>query len=572
MLVELHIQNVALIESLTLSFASGLTVFTGETGAGKSLLIDAVQAVLGGRVSADLIRTGSHRAIVEAVFDVTDVPAARALLAEWDLADDSEPLLVMTRELSRQGRHTARINRRPVSAGALRELSACLVDLCGQHEHQSLLQAAAPRELLDEFGGQAVVTARDAYTSVWQQLQHVRERLAAVHDGPDQLRQLDLLRFQRDEIDQARLQPGEDTALAEERELLLSSERRRQLAQTAYTALYDGTDAAPAATDVAGTALAAIDELSALDPAVAETAAAVRLAIDELQQAGRVLRTYAEAVESEPERLDEVLTRLDLLAGLRRKYGDSIESILAFRDEVAATLHELEHAEERRAELIAEEQRLLAQLTGLAAALSNARRAAADALSDAATGVIRRLGMPNASISFAVEPAEPGPSGADDVQLLFSANPGEPPRPVARVASGGELSRLTLALRTVTADVESVPTLIFDEVDGGISGQAAQAVAEEMAALAGNRQVFAVSHLVQMAAMADQHLHISKAVTDGRTFTEVRLLGAAEERAEELARLVGGSAVTNVTRQHAMELLTTSAERKRQLRRATKVS
>lgn len=572
MLVELHIQNIALIESLTVSFGPGLTVFTGETGAGKSLLIDAVQAVLGGRVSADLIRTGCDRALVEAVFDVTDVPAAQALLAEWDLLDDDEYLLIMTRELSRHGRHTARINRRPVSAGALRELAARLIDLCGQHEHQSLLQAAAPRELLDQFGGEALLTLRAAYADVWQQLQDVRERLALLQGGPDQWRQLDLLRYQRDEIDQARLQPGEDAALAEQRELLLSAERRRQLAQSAYAALYDGTDSAPAATDLAGVALAAVEELAALDPALTETATAVRLCIDELQRAGRSLRTYAESVDSDPARLDAVLSRLDLLAGLRRKYGDSIESILAFRDEVARTLDELEHAEERRAELEHEQERLLAQLQATGAALSKARREAASTLSAAATNVVRRLGMPNAGIVFEIEAVEPGPSGADHVQLMFSANPGEPPRPVARVASGGELSRLTLALRTVTAGVESVPTLIFDEVDGGISGQAAQAVAEEMAALAGSRQVFAVSHLVQMAAIADQHLHISKAVVDGRTRTEVHMLGTAEERAEELARLVGGSTVTNVTRQHALELLTTSAERKRQLRHPAKVS
>lgn len=571
MLVELHIQNIALIESLTLSFEPGLTVFTGETGAGKSLLIDAVQAVLGGRVRTELIRTGADRAVVEAVFDISDVPAAAALLAEWDLAAD-EPTLVITRELSRNGRHTARVNRRTVSAGALRELTASLVDLCGQHEHQSLLQADAPRQLLDAFGGQAVLSLREKYAAVWSERQMVRQRLAALQGGQDYFRQLDLLRFQRDEIDAARLKPGEDEELVQQRELLMSGERRRQLALTAYGALYDGTDARPAAADLAGQAAAALAELAMLDPDLEPTLTAVRLAIDELQAAGRQLRTYAETVESDPEQLEAVLSRLDLLANLRRKYGDSIDSILAFRDKVASELEELETIEEHRAEWLARAEALDAELETAAAALSEARQAVAAELGTKATAAVRRLGMPNASISFAVTPSEPGPAGADDVQLLFSANPGEPPRPVAKVASGGELSRLTLALRTVTAGTGTVPTLIFDEVDGGISGQAAQAVAEEMAALAVNRQVFAVTHLVQMAAMADHHLHISKEVVAGRTYTAVAPLDTINGRAEELARLVGGSEVTAVTRQHALELLTTSAERKRRLREQAEVS
>lgn len=572
MLVELHIQNIALIESLTLSFGPGLTVFTGETGAGKSLLIDAVQAVLGGRVLSDLIRTGSDRAVVEAVFDITNVPAAAALLAEWDLAEDGEPTVIVTRELSRHGRHAARVNRRPVSASALRELTAHLVDLCGQHEHQSLLQADAPRQLLDSYGGEPVLSARRAYATVWDELQAVRQRLAALQGGADHLRQLDLLRFQCDEIDAAQLRPGEDAELAQQRELLQSGERRRQLALQAYTALYDGSDTAPAAADLAGEALAALEELAALDDGLAETVGSVRLAIDELQAAGRQLRTYAETIDSDPEQLEAVLSRLDVIANLRRKYGDSIESVLAYREQAAAELADIENAEERRAELTARIEMLTAELTAKAAVLTAARQRVAQTLGTSATDVVRRLGMPNAQITFAVEPAAPGPTGADDVQLLFSANPGEPPRPVARVASGGELSRLTLALRTVTAGAGSVGTLIFDEVDGGISGQAAQAVAEEMAALAADRQVFAVTHLVQMAAMADQHLHIAKAVADGRTFTEVLSLDTAEQRADELARLVGGSSVTAVTRQHAMELLTTSAERKQVLRQQAKVS
>jgi DNA repair protein RecN (Recombination protein N) len=552
MLREIRVRNFAVIDAVTAVFGPGLNVLTGETGAGKSMLIDAILLIRGARAQTDVIRTDATTATVEAVFDVEPRGPAAEVLDDAGLALDHGQLVVR-RELAHSGRHRAFVNDSPVTVGLLERLGDHLVEIHGQHEHQRLLEAARQLELLDRFGeadelrdrvGELFAKHRAAKTEVERARAAERERA----------QREDLLRFQLSELDAARLRPGEEEELrAERRRLQHAGRLAAGLAETGGLLSEDEGSA----TSRLHRAARVLRELSRIDPAFATPADAVDGAGALLEDALAAIRSLRENVTVAPGRLESIDERLDVLVRLRRKYGDTESTMLAFRDGAAAELERLG----RHEEILAEQERMLgelhAELTEAAVVLSDRRRVAAARLAGEAERELRQLGMDRARFAIAVEQTpltDVGPRGLDRVELRLSANPGEEVRPLARVASGGELSRTMLALKAVLARADRVPTMIFDEVDSGIGGRVAAVVAQKLARAAEGRQVLCVTHLAPIAARAEHHVRVSKAVRAGRTRVSAEVL-EGEARVEEVARMVAGERITDTARGHARELL-----------------
>src|SRR5881628_2049310 len=528
MLRELRIRNFAVIESVAVEFRPGLNVLTGETGAGKSMLIDAILLVLGARAQTDVIRSDADAATVEAVFDVEPRGPVAVTLEEAGLALD-DGVLVARRELSRSGRHRAFVNDAAVTVALLERLGDHLVEVHGQHEHQRLLEPARQLELLDRFADTEELRERVAgLVATFRAARAEAERMRAAER--DRAQREDLLRFQLSELDGARLRPGEEEELRQERRRLQHADK--------LTAGFAEV-AAP---------------VEPLDAAQAQ--------LEEVLAAVRVLR---ESVLAEPGRLEAIDERLDVLTRLKRKYGDTEEAMLKFRDEVAAEFDRFARHEEI---LAAEERRLgelQAELGQAAAELSERRRAATESLGPAVERELRALGMERSRFRIELERAERedvSPRGLERVEFRLSTNPGEEVRPLARVASGGELSRTMLGLTTVLAKADRVPTMVFDEVDAGIGGRVAAVVAQKLAAVAAGRQVLCVTHLAPIAARADHHVRVSKSLRAGRSRVAVEGL-AGDARVEEIARMLAGERVTDTARGHARELLGASGPRER---------
>ena len=550
MLRELRIRNFAIVENVTVPFVPGFNVLTGETGAGKSILVDAILLLRGARAQTDLIRGDAETASVEAVFAASD--SAVAVLDDAGLrAEDDQ--IVIRRELSHTGRHRAFVNDAVVTIGLLERLGDALVQVHGQHEHQRLLEPARQLELLDGFADAEPL--RDRFASVLAKLREaeadVERRRGA---GRDRAQREDLLRFQVSELDAARLRPGEEEELRTERRRLQHAERFAAGLHEVGTLLQD--DAASAATRLAqaGRVLSDLGRLDAALAAPLETLETARVQVDETLASVRALR---DAIVFEPGRLEAIDDRLDALVRLKRKYGDNEAAMLAFRAEAAAELECLQ----RHEELLAEDERRLADLRAevdtAAHALVAARRDAATRLSPAVQRELRQLGMERAVFDVAMmELAREdwGPRGADRVEFRFTANPGEPARPLARIASGGELARTMLALQVVVADYECAPTMVFDEVDAGIGGHAAAMVGEKLGAVGVGRQVLCVTHLAPIAALAHQHVRVAKRVRGGRTRASAEVVGG-DERVGEIARMLGGRASATAALEHARALL-----------------
>jgi len=551
MLRELRLKNFAVVESVAVSFAPGLNVLTGETGAGKSILVDAIVLVRGARAQSDVIRTDAETATVEAVFAVDGGGAAGSVLEEAGLAADDNGEIVVRRELVRSGRHRAFVNDSPVTVGLLERLGDVLVEVHGQHEHQRLLEPARQLELLDRFADAEDACARvGALHAKHRAAREEAERTRSA--ARDRAQREDLLRFQVGELNAARLQIGEEDALRTELKRLQHAERFTSgLAEAA--ALLD--DAPQSASERLGRTARILQELGRLDPALAAPGEPLEAARVQIEEALGAIRRLRDGIVAEPGRLDAIHERLDALARLKRKYGDGEEAMLRFRDEAA---HELERIE-RHDEVVAQQERVLteleAELSAAATALSERRRAAAARLASQVERTLRALGMERAVFEVGLDRAsEVGQRGADRVELRLSTNPGEDVKALARVASGGELSRTMLALTSVLARADRVPTLIFDEVDAGIGGRVASVVGQTLAAAAQGRQVLCVTHLAPIAALAQHHLRVSKSVRAGRTKAAVTALAAAE-RVEEIARMLGGASVTAAAREHARDLL-----------------
>jgi len=553
MLQELSISNFAIIDQLRLSFSSGMNVFTGETGAGKSIIIDAVSALLGARLSGEtVIRAGADRAVVEGIFALSPEEAAliKPTLAELGL-DEGDDELILSRELNRSGRNVCRVNGRAVTVAVLEEIGQRLIDIHGQGEHLSLLRVREHLGYLDRYAGLAEERARLAETV--GELRRVRQALQeCLRDERELARRMDLLQFQVGEIEAARLDPAEEEQLLQQRTLLANAERLLELANSSYALLNGGEQQRRAVLDLLGTALHDLTQLEKLDPTAAPHRQAVEDALYQLEDVARALRVYRDGIEYNPARLEQVEERLSLIQGLKRKYGDTVAEVLRFGEKARAELEAISHNEERVAELRVQEEALLRRAGEQAARLSAARREAAARLERAVEEQLAELKMEGARFVVAMERTEDpaGPeidgrrwaldaSGVDRVEFLIAPNPGEPPKPLAKIASGGEASRLMLALKSVLSQADSVPTLIFDEIDAGISGRVGTLVGRKLWNLARDHQVLCVTHLPQIASLADCHMSVSKRVVDERSVTQVRPLDESE-RVQELANLLGG--------------------------------
>ena len=552
MLVSLQVRNFAIIDQAEVEFAPGMTVLTGETGAGKSILVDALGLVLGERGGTGLVRSGADRAEFTAEFDLQSLPDARQWLGQQMLDLDEE--CILRRVISADGRSRAFINGITVPLQSLKTLGEMLLDIHGQHLHQSLGRRDVQRNLLDYFGGlndvRAVTeTAFDEWRAVAAQIADLQAADA------DRASRLDLLQFQIAELDALALAADEIADLSQERQKLQNGGRLADSVTGALQRLYDG-DPVNAQSLIADAAQS-IEQMSEIDPALKPIASLLQEANIQVTEAQDMLRHYGDALDMDPARQNWVEERLDAIYVIARKHRVEPDELVAQHRTLKQQLDDLEHAEERSAELIDKEVELAAGFRDLAAKLSAGRNKASQSFSSAVTDAMANLGMPGGIFEARVasrDQHDPRPWGVDEIEFLTSANPGQPPMPLSKVASGGELSRMSLAIQVIASDGSAIPTMIFDEIDSGVGGGVAEMVGLKLRDLGESRQVFCVTHLPQVASLADHHFRIIK-ISDGKsTKTAVTHLGD-DERVEELARMLGGVEITARTRDHAAEML-----------------
>ncbi|MBI2941332.1 MAG: DNA repair protein RecN [Chloroflexi bacterium] len=585
MLLQLTIDNFAIIDHLDLTLGAGLNILTGETGAGKSIIIDAVGALLGGRVGPEAIRAGARQAHVEGIFVPPEGSEVAHLLAEHELAAE-EDTVILSRDVNATGRSIARVNGRAVPQSVLQQIGHTLVDVHGQSEHLSVLRESTHIDFLDGYAG--LLPKREAFAAAAAEFRSVRREIdSLLRDERELARRMDLLRYQVDEIRAAGLRPDEEDELRQERNLLVNAERLAAGADAAYHALHGSEGAS--VLDLLGEVGAQIDEIVRIDPSLESSRRTIVTATDELLDVARTLRAYRENVEFDPERLAAVDERLELIRNRKRKYGSSIAEVIAFGESAARELEEIGHREERVDDLRRREAELRGRAVEMADELSAARTAAATELARAVEAELADLNMPRARFAAEIRrspiqeprvqeshaqelhaqdlraaglPLADGQTyafevtGVDRVQFLIAANPGEPLKSLARIASGGETSRLLLALKTILARGDRTPVQIFDEIDVGIGGRSGRIVGQKLALLARERQVICVTHLPQIACFGDAHFHILKQTDGERTTARVQSLDDAR-RIEELAVMLGGQG-SERARENARELVETA--------------
>jgi DNA repair protein RecN (Recombination protein N) len=543
MLRELRIKNLAIIDDLRVTFESGFNVLTGETGAGKSIIVDALSVVLGSKVQPDFIRSGEKEAVVQAYVDVeaiSDIP---------DLGIDFSEGLILRRSLYATGRSRAYINDTMVSQQVLSEVGRSLVDIHGQHEHQSLFSNEKQRLFIDAFG--KLHKDRERVASSFRELQErLQEEAELSRQVQERAKRIDFLTFQIQEIDAASLTPGEKESLERERTILANLYRLRELAESAYSMIYGSDDSCE---EKLSSILSKIREMSSLDQGASEVLTMLESVYPVVQDAAISLRAYRDKYDTDPVKLNTVEERLDVIRKLERKYGEGIASIIAYGNEARQELEGLEKID-TMLETVKEQARGLEEtLSRTAAALSEGRRKTASVIEKLVMKELTHLGLNNAQFAIDLARSDISSHGIDHVEFLFSANPGEPVKPLAKIASGGELSRIMLALKTILADFDKVPVLIFDEVDAGIGGRTAHEVGRKLNAVSKKHQVLCATHLPQIASLADSHLKIEKIQGKERVHVEVRVL-SGDERLHEIARMLSGK-VTEVSLTHARELL-----------------
>ncbi len=549
MLSSLQIENVAVIQKAEVHFEPGLNVLTGETGAGKSILIDSINAILGNRTSKDLVRTGAAKAVIRAAFE--QVPPAVLDKLEQSGYERSEALL-LSREITAEGKSSCRINGMPATAAILRELCGGLININGQHDSVGLLNPAHHLGILDDYAQNRTVFQE--YYTLYRELVRVKRELdALITDEAEKQRKIDLLQYQVQEIEDAGLTAGEEQTLENRRKVLSNASAIRDRLAQSY-ALLSGSDDAAGAVDLLGEASNAVDAAAQLDPAL--TAAAGQL-LDLYYNAKDVaadLIGRLDAYDTNDAELDEVEQRLDLLYRLKRKYGSTVEDVIAFGQKAREELDSIQHSQQRHDALQAEKLRLYAKAREKAEVLTQTRLKAFEELNTRISGTLDFLNMPGVRMTLRHTRGPLASHGQDSVEFYISTNPGEAPKPLAKIASGGELSRITLAIKNAMADKDAVPTVIYDEIDSGVSGKAAGRIGEVLRQSAQGHQILCITHTAQIAALADCHLLIQKNVSNERTYTEIHPLDE-NGRVEALARLISGDHVTELSRANAREML-----------------
>ena len=547
MLTSLKIENVAIIESAAIEFGCGLNVLTGETGAGKSIVIDSINAILGERTSRDIIRTGAQSAKVYAVFE--DVNAKVREFLDENGIDCEDGVLIINRTLSREGKNICRLNGAPVTVSMLREIGGELIDIHGQHDNQSLLSPEKHCGFVDSFAGNADIIAD--YREKYGRLCEIRSKLKKLtSDESSKSQRIDFLTYQIDELEKAEISIGERDELKARKALFDNSQKVIESLSVAYEALKaDG-----AGIDMIAAAESEISDASAYMETLSEASEKITDIRYELEDIAETVRDAMSEVDFDSFELEDIAERLDLLYRLSKKYGDTEEKMLEYLENAKAELDNIAFSEEKVKELQAQENAALAETSAAAERLTESRKAAGESLSNAICSELEFLDMPN--VRFVVKCGDVGltENGKDEIEFLISANVGEDPKPLAKIASGGELSRIMLAIKNVLAETDGVDTMIFDEIDTGVSGRAAQKIAMKLRSASKGRQVICVTHLAQIAAQGDVHLYISKSVSDGKTYTNIKSL-IEEERVAEIARIMGGMEITKLQLESAREML-----------------
>ena len=555
MLEHLHIKNVALIKESEISFGEGLNILTGETGAGKSMVIDSLQFALGGRAGKDFLRHGEKQASVEALFAVQSA-SLQEKLEENGVEPEEDGSVLITRTLSETGKSVCRVNGTTVTVSMLKEIAEDLIDIYGQHEHQSLLNPSKHIRLLDRFCGAGFGDAMEEYKASFQALKEIDKQLdALMGDESRREQRMDILSFQKDEIEGAALKAGEEEELLEQKKRLGSMEKLMRLTGESISLLYDGSDRMPSACDQLGDALAKLQEAAEIDNTLTSFADALADAYAAVEDTARELKREADKQENDPATLEEIEERLQVIYKLKRKYGGTVEAVLAFYDKVAEELDFLANSNEKVTELLNAKEKEQAKLKAYAETLTARRKDTAEQVAEQIETALRDMEMKDARFHIQIdEKADWTADGKDKVEFLISANAGENLKPLAKIASGGEMSRVMLALKTVLVDADDIGTFIFDEIDTGVSGRTARKVGEKMRFLGGKRQILCITHLPQIAAMADSHFLIEKESNGAETTTKVTPL-TEEGSVGEVARLMGGSDVTENTLAAARELI-----------------
>lgn len=549
MLSSLQIENVAVIQKAEVHFEPGLNVLTGETGAGKSILIDSINAILGNRTSKDLVRTGAAKAVIRAAFE--QVPSAVLDKLEQSGYERSEALL-LSREITAEGKSSCRINGMPATAAVLRDLCGGLININGQHDSVGLLNPAHHLGILDDYAQNRTVF-QDYYTLYRKLVQVKRELDALITDEAEKQRKIDLLQYQVQEIEDAGLTAGEEQTLENRRKVLSNASAIRDRLAQSY-ALLSGSDDAAGAVDLLGEASNAVDAAAQLDPALSAAAGQLLDLYYNAKDVAADLIGRLDAYDTNDAELDEVEQRLDLLYRLKRKYGSTVEDVIAFGQKAREELDNIQHSQQRYDTLQAEKMRLYAKAREKAEVLTQTRLKAFEELNTRISGTLDFLNMPGVRMTLRHTRGPLASHGQDSVEFYISTNPGEAPKPLAKIASGGELSRITLAIKNAMADKDAVPTVIYDEIDSGVSGKAAGRIGEVLRQSAQGHQILCITHTAQIAALADCHLLIQKNVSNERTYTEIHPLDE-NGRVEALARLISGDHVTELSRANAREML-----------------
>ena len=564
MLLDLKVKNFALIEKLEINFKKGLNVLTGETGAGKSIIIGALEMLLGGRASREVIRNGKEKAYIEAVYEPEKLDLINNKLEEYGIEPD-EDILLLSREIKRTGRNRSRINGQLATLSMVSNVSSYLVDIHGQHEHQSLLDVKLHLDFLDDFIGEKIISLKEKVTNKYNEIKNINKKLQEMEiDEGEKARELDLLEFQINEIENANLKTGEFKKLEKKYKKLSNAEDIFATTGMIYNDINGDDFNNNGILDKIGHFMTELDSLKEYDDKLDSFHSQMENIYYTLQDLGYEIREYNENLDFDKKRLKEIEDRLDTINNLKKKYGETIEEILEYNQKMKKRRNELVSQEDLIKELKEKRKNIKAEYYNKAEELSKIRKNSAKNLEEKIKDELTDLAMEDVLFKVKFEEKDLAGDGIDDIEFMISPNPGEDLKPLAKIASGGELSRIMLAFKKIIAEIDKVDTLIFDEVDSGVGGKTAQKMAEKLAVIGSKRQVICITHLPQIASMSDNHFYINKTAENGKTYTNINKLNG-EEKPKELARMLGGVKMTDTTLDHAEEMIKLAEKKKKEI-------